>query len=252
MRRKEMRIADVVSDPDRSQQDRDALVRFLTAKGPEAETLWKSLLDQALRLEEVGGDSSSAIKAVLSEIRRQFPAPPRPRRQAPFATFRAIGIFGNALVAGQRSKYADQVIFEFARVLSRFRCTLVHGPRAAGIETANIIQNHFRGRGVRSRLMFGNREPMVAASDAVFLIGGGPMAEAEAEIALRLDKPFYPVPRTTGAARLYSRRLRAKPDLQVGPGIAELLGTTNVDEVGDWLQKLLSGDWSDWEGSATG
>lgn len=150
-----------------------------------------------------------------------------------------IAICGNH-VGSENEKRVLEAIYETARVLARYECTIVHGPRGAGITVANLCHNQFQAQMIQSELVFVDRSRIVGDVQLVIVMGGGPMTGVEIDIAIQHERIIAPIPGTTGEAdKLVTRIRTGKAGYYIHPRILQLALIDDIDEQGMWLAETM-------------
>lgn len=150
-----------------------------------------------------------------------------------------IAICGNPY-GSEHEQTALDLIYEVARVVARFQCIIVHGPRGAGIMVANLCHNQFQAQMIESDLVFVDRARIVGDAQMVLVIAGGPMTGVEIDIAIQHERIIAPFPGTGGQADRLAAKIRSgKAGYYVHPRILQLVNIDDMDEQGRWLSGSL-------------
>ncbi|WP_203704106.1 hypothetical protein [Asanoa iriomotensis] len=171
------------------------------------------------------------------------PAAENPGDPSKIAALQRIAIGGNPERSGAREPAARAAVTACARVISRYRVILVHGPRGSGIMVANECNNQFQSRSVSSELVFVDRERLVSGTDLFIVIGGGFMTSVEVDIAVSLGVPVAPVPGTGGVADEMAKRIKTGV-LKQPPEIVTLSRMSKTDDVARWLGGVMERGWA--------
>lgn len=108
----------------------------------------------------------------------------------------------------------DRAIYAVSRLLMNRGCQVIHGPVGVGMEVMTYIADHYRPPTLHSAVGVFGRANVVRDADVVLIIGGGHGTLDEFDLAVSMDKPVIPLPRTGGAARHAFTRMGAEPGLR--------------------------------------
>jgi hypothetical protein len=249
-----IRTLEQILDSPEPEEQRAGLILVANYGWTKARQNWLQAVEYVLSTAQAAGNATEAERLAIQQILVAIPhgqliavfdAPtPRPvqmqTRPAMSGKLSRIAICGNPEVDPATNDKAMQVIHQVARAISRYRCTIVHGPRGSGIVVANVCHNEYQSSEVTSELVFVDRARIVGDVQLVIVIGGARMTAVEADIAEQKNRPIAPMPGTGGTAdRLVARMKTDRAGRPLLPSIHILIHMQDPEDMGDWLADAM-------------